>query len=91
MQTWAFNPLYKRAGNGGTNPNGTMVPSVTIAASTSAASAALPVSGTNQIQIANQTSAWAFVSFGTTTANVVAATVEVRTRLPRRCYCDRGR
>jgi hypothetical protein len=74
-QTWAFNPLYKRSGTGGTNPNGVLVPSVTISASTSAASGTLPNSSTNQVQIANQTAAWCYVNFGTTTTNIVAATV----------------
>src|SRR5277367_2119381 len=74
MQTWAFNPLYKKSANGGVAPFGTLYASVTVAASTSAASGLLPISSTNQVQIANTTGAWAYVNFGPG-ANVVAATV----------------
>lgn len=76
METRAFEPLY-----GPTTglTAGTLLPSTTIAASVAAATNAAPFSGTTQnqfvqLQIANQTTAWAFVNFGIVGA-VVAATV----------------
>ncbi len=72
-QTWAFNPLYKRTAQGGVAPFGTLIASVTVAASTSATAGVLPNTSTNQIQIANQTTAWAYVNFGLA-GNVTAAT-----------------
>ena len=74
MQTWAFNPLYFHSGLAGTAPHGSLFASVTVAATTSAAAGILPTTSTNQVQIANQTAAWAYVNFGTS-GNVVAATV----------------
>src|SRR5277367_1929510 len=73
-QTWAFNPLYKKSALGGIAPFGTLIASVTVAATTAAAAGVLPNSSTNQVQIANQTSAWAYVNFGVS-GNVTAATV----------------
>src|ERR1700748_2469914 len=62
------------------NAAGSLVPSVTIGASTTAASSTLPgnTSGNNyklQIQISNTTTAFAYVNFGQSTSSVVAATV----------------
>jgi aspartate 1-decarboxylase len=74
MQTWAFNALYKKSANGGVAPFGTLISSVTIAASTSAAAGVLPNTSTNSVQIANTTNGWAFVNFGVS-GNVTAATV----------------
>lgn len=86
METRAFQPLYlpnaPNPGNavtGASTPIGSLAPSTTITASTSAATNAVPFSGmTNnqivQIQIANKTSAWAHVNFGIV-GSVVAATV----------------
>jgi hypothetical protein len=78
----AFEPLYAPSGpSGGTGvavPQGTLLPSVTLAAT--AASSATPIfpgAVTNykqQIQIANQGTAWAYVNFGVF-GNVAAATV----------------
>ena len=75
METWAFNPLYVNTGLQGAQP-GTLTPSVTIAASTSAAAGLLPGggSGAAQIEFTNQTGAWAYVNVGVAGA-VVAATV----------------
>lgn len=73
-QTWAFNPLYKHSALGGVAPFGSLFASVTVAASTSAAAGVLMNTSTNQVQIANQTSAWAYVNFGPA-GNVTAATV----------------
>ena len=74
MQTWAFNPLYKKSAAGGIAPFGNLYASVTVAASTSAAAGILPTSSTNQLQIANTTNGWAYVNFGPA-GNVTAATV----------------
>jgi hypothetical protein len=70
----AFAPLYTATG-----PNagqaGTLIASVTLAATTASQAVVLPPgSSTNQIQIANQTAAWAYMNFGIAGA-VVAATV----------------
>jgi hypothetical protein len=73
-QTWAFNPLYKRTQLGGVAPFGTLIASVTVAATTSAVAGVLPNTGTNQVQIANTTAGWAYVNFGIA-GNVTAATV----------------
>lgn len=78
----AFEPLYSPTGpSGGTGvatPQGTLQPSVTLAATAaSSATAVFPGSVTNykqQIQIANQASVWAFVNFGAF-GNIAAATV----------------
>lgn len=72
----AFAPMYTP---GAGNAVGTLAPSTTITASVAAATNAAPFSGSNtnyqqQIQIANTTTSWAFVNFGTF-GNVVAATV----------------
>ena len=59
--TTAFAPLYTVTG---TNA-GTLVASVTLAATASSQPVQLPIgSSTNQVQIANQTSSWAYVNFG---------------------------
>ena len=71
-EIYAFAPLYIHSGNAGVGGN--LVASVTISATTSAASAALPITSTDQVQIANQTTAWAFVNFGLNTTQLVAAT-----------------
>lgn len=76
METRAFQPLYTKAT---ASANGTLQPSVTVAASgTHAASTQFPGqltgNGSNQIQIANTTTAWAYVNFGIF-GNVTAATV----------------
>lgn len=68
-------PLY--APNSGVGAGG-LVANLTVSASTTAASGALPGNTqTNdfcQIQIANTTSGWAYVNFGRTTAEVPVAT-----------------
>lgn len=76
METRAFAPLYSPSALQG---QGSLLPSTTIAASVAAATNSAPFAGTSanqmvQMQIANQTSAWAFVNFGVI-GNVVAATV----------------
>jgi hypothetical protein len=75
--TRAFFPLYKpNAGSAA----GTLIASVTATAS-NAASAEVALPGNTyhtafqQIQIANQTNAWAMVNFGTDTTNIPKATV----------------
>jgi hypothetical protein len=70
----AFAPLYTVTGpNAG--QNGTLIPSVTLSATTASQAIALPSgTSTNQVQIANQTAAWAYVNFGVQ-GSVVAATV----------------
>ena len=77
METRAFAPLY--APSAGAGLSGSLLPSTTIAASVAAATNAAPFSGTManqlvQLQIANQTGAWAFINFGIV-GNVTAATV----------------
>lgn len=72
----AFEPLYTP--NAG-NATGTLAPSTTITASVAAATNAAPFSGSTvnykaQIQIANTTTAWAYVNFGVF-GNVTPATV----------------
>jgi hypothetical protein len=72
-----FAPLYEV--NSGSGP-GTLIASVTISASGTAASAALPgntggLNNFNQVQIANTTTAWAYVNFGRSTTEIPAATV----------------
>lgn len=59
---------------------GSFASSVTISGTTSAQSAALPGNqtggnGFNQLQIANTTTAWAYVNVGRNTGEIVAATV----------------
>lgn len=76
METRAFAPLYTKAT---ASANGTLQPSVTVAASASNAfstqfAGQLSGNGSNQIQIANTTTAWAYVNFGQFGA-VTAATV----------------
>lgn len=72
METRAFQPVYTKAT---ASANGTLQASVTIAASIAAApSGQLPGGGPCQIQIANQTAAWAYVNFGQF-GGVTAATV----------------
>jgi glucose/arabinose dehydrogenase len=78
----AFEPMYSPTGpSGGTGvatPQGTLQPSVTLAATAaSSASAVFPgsiPSYKQQIQIANQATVWAFVNFGVF-GNIAAATV----------------
>jgi hypothetical protein len=80
METRAFQPLYQPQGAtpAGT---GTLMPSVTVASTTSAvASTAFPGTTNNtqcQIQIANTTASWVFVNFGAVGVGntVTAATV----------------
>jgi hypothetical protein len=76
METRAFFPLYGPVQGAGF---GSLLPSTTIAASVAAATNAAAFSGTTQnqyvqLQIANQTGAWAFLNFGVF-GNVTAATV----------------
>lgn len=74
METRAFQPLYAPAV--GTTA-GSLLPSVTVAASTAAAAGTLPGSAQStiaQIQIANQAASWAYVNFGVS-GSVTAATV----------------
>jgi hypothetical protein len=74
METRAFQPLYSPAA--GTTA-GSLVASTTVAASTSAAAGTLPGSAQStiaQIEICNQTAAWAYVNFGVS-GSVTAATV----------------
>ena len=75
--TTAFAPLYSVTG---TNA-GTLVASVTLAATASSQPVNLPTgSSTNQVQIANQTTSWAYVNFGifgSTPAATVAASYPV--------------
>jgi hypothetical protein len=70
-----FNPLYTNTSPAGTSP-GTLQPSVTLAASTTATAGLLPGgnSSTAQIEFANLTGAWAFINLGIAGA-VVPATV----------------
>lgn len=73
----AFEPLYGPTGP--TGAQGTLSPSVTVTATNVSATASTVFPGTQtnykqQIQVANTTTAWAYVSFGTV-GNVVAATV----------------
>lgn len=78
----AFEPMYAPSGPSGgfgiATPQGTLSPSVTLAATAaSAATAVFPGSTTNykqQIQIANQSTFWAYVNFGVF-GNIAAATV----------------
>ena len=75
--TAPFSPLY---GPNAGSAAGSFAASVTIAGTTAAQSAALPGNqtggnGFRQVQIANTTTSWAYVNFGQTTSNVVAATV----------------
>jgi hypothetical protein len=71
-----FQPLYAPNAGGGA---GSLIASVTISASTTAASAALPgnvqTNDFNQIQIANTTTGWAYINFARSTAEIAAATV----------------
>jgi hypothetical protein len=72
-EIFAFNPLYTNTGLAG-SPAGTLKPSVTAAASTSSVAVTLYLTSVDQIQIANQTAAWAYVNFGIA-GSVAAATV----------------
>lgn len=73
-ELFAFEPLY--GPSNGTTSAGNLNASVTVSASTTAASASLPGAqggaAQRNIQIANQTTGWAYVNFGT--ANLTAAT-----------------
>jgi len=70
-----FAPLYgPNAGAGA----GSLIASTTISGTTSSVSGSLPGianSDLNQIQIANTSSAWAYVNFGRNTTEIPAATV----------------
>lgn len=78
----AFEPLYGPTGPSGglgvSAPQGTLFPSVTLAAgAASAPTAVFPGSTTNykqQIMVCNQGTLWAFVNFGVF-GNIAAATV----------------
>jgi hypothetical protein len=72
-ELWAFEPVYTNSGLQGA-PAGTLLASTTVAATTSSQAIAFQNPNTNQIQVANQTSSWAYVNFGIAGA-VVAATV----------------
>ncbi|CAB4121162.1 hypothetical protein UFOVP154_37 [uncultured Caudovirales phage] len=79
----AFAPLYRPSSGTGT---GTLVPSVTVACSTShAASAQLPGmydgNGSAQILVSNATESWAYINFGIY-GNVPAATVAASLPIP---------
>ncbi len=79
METRALAPLYQpTTTTNGATTYGTLVSSVTVAATSSAtASAQLPggaPTGFQQIQIANTSSAWAYVTFGVY-GQVTASTV----------------
>lgn len=87
QDTQAFAPYYKTA-DPVNSQTGTLYPSVTVAASNSAATASAVIPGAgnsaaNQMQIANKTSAWAHVNFGillggqTVTAATVASSYPV--------------
>lgn len=76
METRAFAPLYSPSSGTGF---GSLLPSTTITGSTSEAHNTVPFAGNPynsmvQIQIANTTTAWAYVNFGEL-GHVVAATV----------------
>ena len=71
METRAFAPLYTRSTS---STNGTLLPSVTVAASVTAASSTQIGGTTTQIEVCNTTSAWAYLNFGVFGA-VTAATV----------------
>ena len=68
-------PLYSP--NSGPGVGG-LIANLTISASTTATSGALPgntqTNDFNQIQIANTTTGWAYVNFGRSTAEIAAAT-----------------
>jgi hypothetical protein len=71
-----FAPLYAPNAGGGA---GALITSLTITASTTSASGALPgntqTNDYNQIQIANTTTGWAYVNFARSTGEIAAATV----------------
>jgi hypothetical protein len=75
-ELWAFNPLYTRSGLGGGSPAGTLIASVTIAASTAATPGLLPGgnSSARQIEFTNQTGSWAYINVGIQ-GSVTAATI----------------
>src|SRR6266404_1171745 len=80
METRAFAPLYKKSIPG--TANGVLIASVTASASNSSATITLPAgNNSNQIQIANTTTAWAYVNFGVD-GNVTAATVAASYPVP---------
>jgi hypothetical protein len=74
--TKPFQPLY---GPNAGSAAGSFSASVTVTGAVTAASASLPGpasnSDLNQIQIANTTTAWAYVNVGRNTTEIVAATV----------------
>jgi hypothetical protein len=79
QDTQAFAPAYRHSANGSTQ-EGTLLDSVTVAATNGSATAGdmMPVTAQNggqvQLQIANLTSVWVFVNWGRKGV-VVAATV----------------
>src|SRR6478752_65041 len=88
QDTQAFAPFYKVSVPGSAGQTGTLMPSVTVAATAGGATASGVISGDgrlgNQLQIANtSTSAWAYVNLGairdaqTVTAATVAASYPV--------------
>lgn len=76
METRAFAPLYTTAAGA---VAGTLLASISVTSTNSSATASAQLpgptnSGVAQLQIANTTTAWAYVNFGTF-GNVTAATV----------------
>jgi hypothetical protein len=73
--TYTNTSIAQTGGGAATTNAGTLVASVTLAATASAQPVTLPApGGDSQIQIANQGTTWAFVNFGVA-GNVTAATV----------------
>lgn len=75
QDTQAFAPAYKKSVP---DTNGSLLPSVTVSASESSATASTKINGSGaavQIQIANKTTAWAHVNFGVLGLTLVDATV----------------
>jgi hypothetical protein len=89
QDTQAFAPFYKRSvqtGTPNTSQNGTLLPSVTVAASVAAAaSTVFPGTDSNdsiQIQISNTTTAWAYVNFGVLLGGLTVPAATVATGYP---------
>lgn len=71
-ELWGFQPLSSPSGP--TSSSSNLVNSATLAATSSAQTVALPGANVNsqcQIQIANQTTVWAYVNFGQSTVTAV--------------------
>jgi hypothetical protein len=90
QDTQAFAPFYRRSVQSG-NPNastaGTLLPSVTVTGSAAVATASTVFPGTNgndsvQIQIANTTTAWAYVNFGVLLGGITVTAATVATGYP---------